>query len=89
MTILSKITGRQHHYFVRFRYYPDPGNGDLYADSRLVIWTHDQLEITNQRALKRECWSIDSIPCHLRRNGTLLIEQISYLGWFRPKKVSK
>ncbi|MET3998874.1 hypothetical protein ABIE60_000849 [Marinobacterium sp. MBR-109] len=89
MSLLSKITGRQHHYFVRFRYYPEQGNGSLYADRRLVIWTPDQVEITNQRGLKKACWSIDNIPRHLRKNGTLLIEQIDYLGWFKPKKVSK
>lgn len=87
MNLLSLITGRRYHYLVRFRYRPDSGSDRQYADQVMTIWIDDQRLINDQRTLKQTCWSIEKLPLWMRKNGTLQIEQINYLGWFKPKKV--
>lgn len=89
MNILSRITGRQHHYLVRFRYRLIRNSDERYCNQNMVIWIRDQRLIADRREIKKACWDINNIPRYLRKNGSLEIEQINYLGWFRPKKVSK
>jgi hypothetical protein len=55
----------------------------------MTIWIDDQRLINDQRTLKQTCWSIEELPLWMRKNGTLQIEQINYLGWFKPKKVAR
>ena len=86
MSLLSLITGRQHHYFVRFRYRPIQNSDAQYCDQTMVIWIRDQRLIADHREIKKACWDINNIPWHLRKNGSLNIEQIHYLGWFKPKE---
>ncbi|WP_369623555.1 hypothetical protein [Marinobacterium sp. BA1] len=87
MSILSRITGRRYHYLVRFRYRPHRGNDSQYADNVVTIWIDDQRLINDQRMLKQTFCSIGKLPLWMGKNGTLQIEQINYLGWFKPKKV--
>jgi len=87
--LLSLITGRRYHYLVRFRYRPNRGSDSQYADQVMTIWIDDQRLINDQRTIKQTCWSIKELPLWMRKNGTLQIEQINYLGWFRPKKAAR
>jgi hypothetical protein len=89
MKLLSLITGRRYHYLVRFRYRPNRGSDSHYADQVMTICIDDQRLIIDQRTLKQTFCSIGKLPLWMGKNGTLQIEQINYLGWFRPKKAAR
>lgn len=88
MNLLSKITGRQHHFKIVLTYRPDKGQAFPYIQRRLNVWMPDRSAIGNDRQVKKAICQpmIDSIPRHMKRNGSLEVSEVYYLGWFRPVK---
>lgn len=86
MSLLSKITGRQHHFKVVLRYYPT-SNGGHYVERIVNVWFQDRAIIADDRKIKRALASdmLKQTPRHLMQNGDLKICGAYYLGWFRPK----
>lgn len=86
MSILSKLTGRQHHFKILLTYRPDRGQERPFIERRMNVWMPDRSAIANDRNVKKAVCQhmIDSIPRHMRRNGTLELTEVYYLGWFKP-----
>lgn len=86
MSLLSKVTGRQHHFKVLITYYPNPGQGQPSIDRRVNIWMPDRSLIGNDRAIKKVIAPglVAELPRHLRTNGEVIVREAYYLGWFKP-----
>lgn len=86
--LLHKLTGREHHFKVALRYFQEPGNGNRYTERVATVWAPDRRLIANDRAIKQAIAPemIADLPRHLRCNGTVLVREVYYLGWFKPIK---
>ncbi|WP_417315628.1 hypothetical protein [Cycloclasticus pugetii] len=86
MTLLSKITGRQHHFKVVLRYYPS-ADGSRYVERVVNVWFQNKALISDDRKIKQALAGdlFSQTPSHLKQNGDLKIYAAYYLGWFKPK----
>lgn len=86
--LLHKLTGRQHHFKIVLRFYPDRRAGDFHIERKINICMPDRRLITDERALRKQFASsmIDQIPRNRLRNGGIDVAEVYYLGWFRPKE---
>lgn len=86
MSLLSKITGRQHHFKVVLKYFPDQTMAHTFVERRLNVWVADRRNIANDRMIRKEIGPemVSQVPKHLKRNGKLEVSEVYYLGWFRP-----
>lgn len=86
MNLLSKITGRRHHFKVVVRYYPDPTNGMNNVERIINVWMPDRRDIADERGVKRLLAPnmFAEMPRRLKCNGILRIQSVYYLGWFKP-----
>lgn len=86
MNLLSKITGRRHHFKVVLRYYPSPKDGSMYIERIINVMMPDRRDIANDRDTKQLIAPdmFAEMPRHMKRNGNLRVQSIYYLGWFKP-----
>ena len=86
MSWLSKITGRQHHFKVTLKFYPDLNNGRTFVTRTCNVWLEDRALIADDRAIRKTIGPVmvNEIPSYRRCNGTLKLCEVYYLGWFRP-----
>ena len=91
MSLLSKITGRQHHFKVVLKYFPDQTMAHTFVERRLNVWVADRRNIANDRMIRKEIGPemVSQVPKHLKRNGKLEVSEVYYLGWFRPLTEAK
>lgn len=87
MSLLSKISGRQHHFKVVLTYRPEKGKDSPYVRKMTNIWMEDRSLIADDRRIKKAIAEsfLRAIPRYLKRNGTLELSEVYYLGWFKPK----
>lgn len=91
MSLLSKLTGRHHHFKILLTYRPEKGQERPFVSRRVTIWLQDRSAIADDRQVKKAVAEnmISQIPRHLKRNGTLEVSEVYYLGWFKPIRKSK
>ncbi|MCK2149465.1 hypothetical protein MYE70_10345 [Marinobacter alexandrii] len=86
MSILSRITGRQHHFKILLTYRPIANKERPFVTTRLNVWLQDRSLIADDRKVKKAVAEtmLKDIPKQLKRNGTLEVSEVYYLGWFKP-----
>lgn len=91
MSILGRITGRQHHFKILLTYRPEKDQERPFVQRRLNVWMQDRSLIADDREVKKSVAEnmFKAIPRHLKRNGTLEVSEVYYLGWFRPVERKK
>jgi hypothetical protein len=68
-------------------YRPEKGKDSPCVRNMTNIWMEDRSLIADDRRIKKAIGEsfLRTIPRHLKRNGTLELSEVYYLGWFRPK----
>lgn len=86
--LLSRITGRQHHFKLVIHYVPDRRNPGHYAERICTAWMRGRHEIADERQIRKAVGEslVSNIPRHRRKNGGIDIRAVYYLGWFRPRE---
>jgi len=86
--LLSKISGRQHHFKLVIHYVPDRMNASHYAERIMTAWMPERSNIADERQIKKMVGEslVANIPRHRRNNGHIDIRAVYYLGWFKPKE---
>lgn len=83
--IIKKVTKRRHHYQATLKYTPDIKNSQIYITRNVFFSVIGRDSKTFARATKKAIVGdfVESIPRHLKKNGKLTLENISYLGFFK------
>lgn len=86
--LLSKLTGRQHHFKLVIRYTPDRFVAEHYSERVMTVWVRERRDVADERYIRKAVGAglVESVPRHRRNNGNVQIRETYYLGWFRPFK---
>lgn len=84
--LLSRITGRRHHFKLMIHYVPDRSRPSMYAAKITTVWMSERRHINDERQIRLMVGPgmVEAIPKHHRRNGAIAIWATHYLGWFKP-----
>lgn len=86
--LINAISGRCWNFHVTFKYELNPGVANTaFVSNSMTISTTDRNLLASHRNLKKMLVPdmVKNLPKHLRSNGKLYIEQITYIGWYKPK----
>lgn len=89
--LIHKLTGRTWNYHVTFRYNMNPGVPNTgYVTNSMTMSVTDRNELAFHRNLKKALVPnmIKELSPQYRTNGSLFIEQLTYIGWFKPRPQS-
>lgn len=91
MSLLSKLTRRRHHFKILLTYRPEKGQERPFVSQLETVWMQDRSAIADDRQVKKAVSGnlFSQIPRHLKRNGTLEVSEVYYLGWFKPIRKSQ
>ena len=86
--LLSRITGRRHHFKLVVHYVPDRMRASHYAERICTARTKERRDILDERQIRKDLGEslVAGIPRYQRRNGGVDIRAVYYLGWFRPRE---
>lgn len=85
--LITKLTGRNWNYFITFVYYMAPGEiNSGSATKSMTFSVKDRNVLGNHRLLKKELMPrfVIDLPKHCRTNGSMEVQSITYVGWFKP-----
>ncbi|MEG0063010.1 MAG: hypothetical protein RR740_00255 [Pseudomonas sp.] len=88
--LIHWLTGRRWQYQVEFTYTLQPGVPNSGTVSRgMTFSVTDRNIIADQRKIKKILVPdfVQALPKYMRTNGDLTLSKISYIGWFRDRKV--
>lgn len=86
--ILNWLTGRAWNYQAVFRYTPDGNNGNMNITRIITFHVTDRNYMADHRALKKALAPdmVQKLSKRFLTNGSFEVCDISYIGWFKPKK---
>lgn len=85
--LICKLTGRNWNYFITFVYYMSPGEiNSGSATKSMTFSVKDRNVLGNHRLLKKELLPrfVIDLPKQHRTNGSMEVQSITYVGWFKP-----
>lgn len=82
------LTGRYYHYKIKFVYRPKNNKTGDSCSRYVNVWVKDKRVICDERQLKKSVDEVifQGIPKGMLNGGRFCIEEIYYIGWFRPIK---
>jgi len=85
--LLSRITGRQHHFKIVLKFYPDRRQAAYHVFRMQTVWMRNRRNILDERMLRKIIGPsmVRSVPRHRLKNGGIDIAEVYYLGWLRPR----
>lgn len=87
--LLSKLTGRRHHYVITVRYTPDKNYPDQ-CHSKTVTAVHPRKNIAYDKEYIKTMVSAVRVAAgffpYPRAGERIEILEVHYIGWFKPSK---
>ena len=86
--LIYYITGRVWNFHITFRYSFQPGQPNTGNATRtMTFYTSDRNLLSSHRQLKKALVPdfVKDLSKQFRTNGTLEVEHITYVGWFKPR----
>ena len=83
---ICAITGRYYHFKIKFVYRPKNNQKGDNCSRYVIVWIKDKRVLGDERKLKKavDKMIFKQIPRSMLNGGKFNIEEVYYLGWFRP-----